>query len=102
MADLATDRAPCQVVSTGVAHLMVPIRDRDAVDRSGPTPGAAFLASVGAEGGYVFSLDPQRAGAAAYARFFGPTVGIPEDPATGTAAGPLPRISWQTVLPSRD
>ena len=30
-----------------------------------------------------------RAGAVAYARFFNPTVGIAEDPATGTAAGPL-------------
>jgi trans-2,3-dihydro-3-hydroxyanthranilate isomerase len=29
------------------------------------------------------------AGAVAYARFFNPTVGIAEDPATGTAAGPL-------------
>jgi len=28
-------------------------------------------------------------GAAAYTRFFNPTVGIAEDPATGTAAGPL-------------
>ena len=90
-ADLATDRAPCQVVSTGVAHLMVPISDRDAVDRIQPDPRtlSALLDGVGAEGCYVFSLDPPRAGAAAYARFFAPTVGIPEDPATGTAAGPL-------------
>jgi trans-2,3-dihydro-3-hydroxyanthranilate isomerase len=90
-ADLATDRAPCQVVSTGVAHLMVPISDSDAVDRIHPDPRAlsALLDSVGGEGCYVFSLDPRQAGPAAYARFFGPTVGIPEDPATGTAAGPL-------------
>jgi trans-2,3-dihydro-3-hydroxyanthranilate isomerase len=90
-ADLATDRAPCQVVSTGVAHLMVPISDRHAVDRIHTDPRAlsALLDSVGGEGCYVFSLDPRQVGAAAYARFFGPTVGIPEDPATGTAAGPL-------------
>jgi PhzF family phenazine biosynthesis protein len=44
---------------------------------------------VGAEGCYVFSLDPRQPGAIAYARFFNPTVGIWEDPATGTAAGPL-------------
>ena len=90
-ADLATDHAPCQVVSTGVAHLMVPISDRHAIDRIQPDARAlsALLDSVGAEGCYVFSLDPGQAGAAAYARFFAPTVGIPEDPATGTAAGPL-------------
>jgi len=34
--DLATNRLPCQVVSTGVAHLLVPLRDRDAVDRIRP------------------------------------------------------------------
>ena len=82
---------PCQVVSTGAAHLMVPIRDRDAVDRIRPDAKALFtlLEGVGGEGCYVFSLDPRQAGAAAYARFFNPTVGISEDPATGTAAGPL-------------
>lgn len=88
-AALAVERAPCQVVSTGAAHLMVPLRG--AVDRARPDAGALFtlLASVGGEGCYVFSLDPRRAGAVAYARFFNPTVGIAEDPATGTAAGPL-------------
>jgi trans-2,3-dihydro-3-hydroxyanthranilate isomerase len=91
VADLAVDRVPCQVISTGVAHLMVPIRDRDAVDRIEPDAKALFavLHSVGAEGCYAFSLDPRRAEAVAYARFFNPTVGIGEDPATGTAAGPL-------------
>lgn len=89
--DLATDRLPCQVVFTGAAHLMVPIRDRDAVDRVRPNAPALFevLRQVGAEGCYVFSLDPRQPGATAYARFFNPTVGIWEDPATGTAAGPL-------------
>jgi trans-2,3-dihydro-3-hydroxyanthranilate isomerase len=90
-ADLAVDRLPCQVVSTGVAHLMVPIRDRDAIDRIQPDAKALFalLDSVGGEGCYVFSLDPRQSDAIAYARFFNPTVGISEDPATGTAAGPL-------------
>jgi len=90
-ADLAGDRVPCQVLSTGVAHLLVPIRDRDAVDRIRPDAAAllAVLGSVSAEGCYVFSLDPRRSEATAYTRFFNPTVGISEDPATGTAAGPL-------------
>ena len=90
-ADLAGDRAPCQVMFTGAAHLMVPIRDRHAVDRIQPDARAllAVLASVGAEGCYVFSMDPRHVDAAVYTRFFNPTVGIWEDPATGTAAGPL-------------
>jgi trans-2,3-dihydro-3-hydroxyanthranilate isomerase len=89
--DLAVDRAPCQVVFTGAAHLLVPIRDREAVDRIQPESDTLFglLQSVGAEGCYVFSMDPRHRDAVAYARFFNPTVGISEDPATGTAAGPL-------------
>ena len=89
--DLATNRLPRQVVSTGVAHLLVPLRDRDAVDRIRPNGDElrTVLATVGAEGCYAFSLDPPHNDAAAYARFFNPTVGISEDPATGTAAGPL-------------
>ncbi|MER9934108.1 PhzF family phenazine biosynthesis protein [Mesorhizobium sp. M0088] len=91
VADLAVDRAPCQVISTGAGHLLVPVRDRDTIDRIQPDSKALFsaLKSVDGEGCYVFSLDPRQAGAHAYARFFNPTVGISEDPATGTAAGPL-------------
>jgi trans-2,3-dihydro-3-hydroxyanthranilate isomerase len=89
--DLAVNRLPCQVVFTGAAHLLVPVRDRETVDRIRPDAPALFeaLAAVGGEGCYVFSLDPRQPGATAYARFFNPTVGIWEDPATGTAAGPL-------------
>lgn len=80
-----------QVVSTGAAHLLVPVRDRAAVDRARPEPGrlAASLADVGGEGCYLFSRETVTPDAAAYTRFFNPTVGIVEDPATGSAAGPL-------------
>jgi PhzF family phenazine biosynthesis protein len=89
--DIASDRAPCQVVSTGAAHLMVPIANRSAVDRVHPNTSLLLeiLKGVGGEGSYVFSLDPGRAEATAYSRSFNPVVGIPEDPATGSAAGPL-------------
>jgi trans-2,3-dihydro-3-hydroxyanthranilate isomerase len=88
---IAADVVPCRVVSTGAAHLLVPIRDREAVDRISPDAKQLFdlLNEVGGEGCYVFSLDPLQPGTTAYARFFNPTVGISEDPATGTAAGPL-------------
>jgi PhzF family phenazine biosynthesis protein len=80
-----------QVVSTGAAHLLIPVRDRSAVERA--KPDAARLLSVlsasGGEGAYLFCRDVARAGSAAHARFFNPTMGIIEDAATGTAAGPL-------------
>src|ERR1700722_5226009 len=89
--DLGPDGLPVPVVFTGAPHLMVPIRNGEAVDRIMPNGKRLFsvLSAVGAEGCYVFSLDPRQPGALAYARFFNPTVGIWEDPATGTAAGPL-------------
>jgi trans-2,3-dihydro-3-hydroxyanthranilate isomerase len=83
--------APAQVVSTGAAHLLVPARDRATVDRAGPDARGLALAleAVGGQGCYLYSLDPVAEDAVAYARFFNPTVGIWEDPATGSAAGPL-------------
>jgi predicted PhzF superfamily epimerase YddE/YHI9 len=48
------------------------------------------LRAAGGEGCYLYSPDPvDGGGAVAYARFFNPGMGIAEDPATGTAAGPL-------------
>jgi PhzF family phenazine biosynthesis protein len=80
-----------QVVSTGAAHLLVRVADRNAVDAAAPRTNelAALLAGVGGEGCLVYTLDTVAAESAAYARFFNPTMGITEDPATGTAAGPL-------------
>lgn len=89
--ELAPDDPP-QVVSTGAAHLMVRVRDQGAVDRAAPDAPRlkAVLSGAGGQGCYLYSLDPvDRVGAVAYTRFFNPTVGIVEDPATGTAAGPL-------------
>ncbi len=80
-----------QVVTTGAAHLLVPVRTRAAVERAAPDAPrlAAALRAVGGEGCYLYCLDPIEADSTAHARFFNPTVGIWEDPATGTAAGPL-------------
>ncbi len=86
--ELVRETAP--VVSTGTPHLLVEAADPGAVDRAGPDAPAlaAQLARVGAQGCYLFALTG-RAGADAYARFFNPTVGLWEDPATGSAACPL-------------
>jgi PhzF family phenazine biosynthesis protein len=85
------EQLPVQVVSTGAAHMLVPLRSRAAVDNASPNAEhlAAVLRTAGGEGCYLFSLDPVSSDATAYARFFNPTVGIVEDAATGTAAGPL-------------
>jgi PhzF family phenazine biosynthesis protein len=90
-ADLAVEGLPVQVVFTGTAHLLVPVRSREAIKRAQPDARSLYqqLRSVHGQGCYLFSLDPVDATASAHARFFNPTVGIVEDPATGSAAGPL-------------
>jgi trans-2,3-dihydro-3-hydroxyanthranilate isomerase len=89
--DLGIDQLPSQVVSTGVAHLLVPLRDRAAVDAARPDFArlGPILEELGGEGCYLFTRDTVRGDSAAYTRFFNPTLGIVEDVATGTAAGPL-------------
>jgi PhzF family phenazine biosynthesis protein len=81
---------PPRAAATGVSHLLVRSRNSGAVDRAAPVSGAllAVLRAAGAEGCYVYAHDP-RTPETAYARFFNPTVGLWEDAATGTAAGPL-------------
>lgn len=87
--DICATPAP-RVADTGAGHLQVRVPDSEAVDRARPSAEnlLAVLAAAGAEGCYIYAFDasaPQRA----YARFFNPTVGLWEDAATGTAAGPL-------------
>jgi PhzF family phenazine biosynthesis protein len=75
---------------TGAAHLMVRILNAESVDRACPDAQKLFavLEKTKAEGCYIYAFD-EEAPETAYARFFNPTVGLWEDAATGTAAGPL-------------
>jgi len=89
--DLDYEKLPVQVVSTGAAHLLVSVKDKDTVDRIRANSEELYgvLKSVEGQGCYVFSRGARHPEATFYARFFNPTVGIWEDPATGSAAGPL-------------
>jgi trans-2,3-dihydro-3-hydroxyanthranilate isomerase len=77
---------PPQVVSTGLEHLLVPARTEEAVKRAraDATVLPALLESMGADALYLFCFDGSRA----KARLLGAPI-IGEDPATGSAAGPL-------------
>ena len=100
--DIRTDPAP-RAASAGVAHLMVRARDQTAVDRAEPVVPELLrvLQSAQAEGCYLYAFDTETA-SAAYARFFNPTVGLFEDAATGTAAGPLAAYLSRAGLLSGD
>jgi len=84
--------APIQPGSTGNKFLFVPLRDRATVDRA-VLDVRGMLAAMGERphiGIFVFAPDPDPAAGRAYSRMFAPhTSGIPEDPATGSASGPL-------------
>ena len=90
-ADLLAD-APIQPGSTGNKFLFVPLRSREAVDRA-TLDVRAILEAMGDLphlGIFVFAPDPNPAAGRVYSRMFAPhTSGVPEDPATGSASGPL-------------
>lgn len=81
-----------QVVSTGLGHLMVPVTAADLIARISPDLRrlAGVLGQMHVGGGaYVFAADDESPGVDVRARFFGPGIAVPEDAATGSAAGPL-------------
>jgi trans-2,3-dihydro-3-hydroxyanthranilate isomerase len=80
---------PPQVVSTGLAHLMLPLRTLEDLYLVAPDYDAiaALVDDLGAFGVYAAYCDP--ASGRAWARFFARDPGIGEDPGTGSAAGPL-------------
>jgi trans-2,3-dihydro-3-hydroxyanthranilate isomerase len=81
---------PSQVVSTGIAQLIAPVRGRAALERVAPQLRAlrALLEPLDALVLYVVAVDPDEG--TAHARSFFPGVdALIEDPATGAAAGPL-------------
>ncbi len=92
-ADLLDD-APIVVGSTGSPFLYVPLRNREAVDCAELDVPAllAIFADEAAVGVFIFAPDGVDASSNqwVYSRMFAPhTSGIPEDPATGSASGPL-------------
>jgi trans-2,3-dihydro-3-hydroxyanthranilate isomerase len=81
---------PPQVVSTGLAQLMVPVRDEAVLARARPDYALLgdLLRELGTICAYLAAHDP--AHGAAHARsYFAADGMIVEDPATGSAAGPL-------------
>jgi trans-2,3-dihydro-3-hydroxyanthranilate isomerase len=90
--DVAAARSPVQSVSCGIPFLFVPLATRDAVDRAVVDQAALtrLCRALGiAEEVFIFSTEPGDDGATAYSRMFAPGLGVTEDPATGSASGPL-------------
>jgi len=89
-ADVGARGLKPQVASTGIPSLQVPMRSLEVV--KGLDPDLRALAEVLRAHGphtvcYAFALEAEAEGVHVHARCFAPTEGIPEDPATGSAAG---------------
>jgi trans-2,3-dihydro-3-hydroxyanthranilate isomerase len=82
---------PPRVVGTGADHLIAVVDTGSALQRADPHMSAvrAVTATAGAEGLYLAVIGRQPTVVQARARFFNPGMGLDEDAATGTAAGPL-------------
>lgn len=89
-ASVLLGEAPIQEVSCGSMFLMVPLATRAAVDQLAPDQraldGVFKAAGVQRRGLFVFSPEAGADGATVYSRMIGGTF---EDPATGSASGPL-------------
>ena len=85
---------PVQVVSTGIPQMMVPVRRLVEVQRlASDLLDVATLTRVcrtaGTDCVMVFSLETESSEATVHTRMFAPSLGVPEDPATGSANGAL-------------
>jgi trans-2,3-dihydro-3-hydroxyanthranilate isomerase len=90
-ADLLQD-LPVQEVTCGVPFLMVPIRSREAVGRavSDATALRRLTASTGVNLPiFFFAMSNPGSAEDVHSRMFAPEFGVIEDPATGSASGPL-------------
>jgi trans-2,3-dihydro-3-hydroxyanthranilate isomerase len=98
-ADLVGNDMPPEAISCGTPFLFVPLRDRAAVARARArvelleqTLGNYWTQMV-----MVFALEAERSDSDIRARMFAPTIGVPEDPATGSAV-----VGLGGYLASRD
>ena len=82
---------PIEVVSTGLPVLIVPVRALTAVRSIQPDASAIMdvCSRFGANGLMAFTTVTVEPSATVHARMFAPSIGILEDPATGSASGAL-------------
>jgi PhzF family phenazine biosynthesis protein len=71
--------------------LFVPLRSREDIWALAPRAAALVAAAQphGIRGVFAFTRETKEASSVTHARFFAPGFGVPEDPVTGSAHGPL-------------
>ena len=102
-----SEQPTAQVVATALPQLMVPVASLDALQRlpSGGMGGnlASLLTEFGTDCAMCYTLDTVDPTATVHCRMFAPGLGVPEDPATGSAAGALASyLVWHGIVPPHD
>jgi trans-2,3-dihydro-3-hydroxyanthranilate isomerase len=89
--ELRGEASPPRGMSCGVPYLFVPVRDERALARARINPGAwqRSLSGWWASSVFPFASTAGTNGVDYRARMFAPAFGVPEDPATGSAAAAL-------------
>jgi PhzF family phenazine biosynthesis protein len=85
------ERCPIQIASTGHSKVMIGIKKRETLNALQPDMmGLTGLSRIiGCNGYFVFTFDSDSEDILTHGRMFAPAIGIPEDPVTGNANGPL-------------
>jgi trans-2,3-dihydro-3-hydroxyanthranilate isomerase len=92
---------PPQLVSAGNPNIFIAVTDKSAVDRAWlDLSGLRSIQPAGEESVCVFVFAPTADGA--YSRMFAPEHGVVEDPATGSATGPLAAFMLQHRMAPAD
>jgi len=79
---------PIQIVSTGFPYLIVPVKSLNLLKRARP-PLPKELQELSYREILVITTETKYSDSHVHARMFAPEAGVLEDPATGSAAGPL-------------
>ena len=85
------DDAPMQVLSSGLPFLFVALKSLEAARRIRfrQDRWADILAGTAGENVFVTTTETVYEASSAHSRMFAPALGVSEDPATGSASGPL-------------
>jgi trans-2,3-dihydro-3-hydroxyanthranilate isomerase len=97
---------PIEEISCGLPFIYLPIASRDAVDAAEPDAAAMrrLRSAFGRDhiGVFVFTTDGATDDVTIYSRMFAAGLGVSEDPATGSASGPVGCYLVKHRLVARD
>jgi len=88
---ISATRLPVQTVSCGLPFVIVPLPSLSSVReiRFRADICERIRAQIGTDNVFVFTRETELPGSHVHSRMFAPVLGLAEDPATGSASGPL-------------